>query len=127
MDKHQETNAKGKGRKFDLEERALIFAKDVRIFVRTLPRSIANAEDTRQLVRSSGSIGANYIEANESLGKKDFAMRLRIARKEAKETCYWLELLDTGNQSDVEKTRNRLKQEARELMLILNAILKKVS
>ena len=113
--------------RLDLEERTLVFAKAVRQFVHTLPRTIANTEDLRQLVRSSGSIGANYREANEALGKKDFAMRIRIARKEAKETQFWLDLIDTGTDSAVGAEGKRLAREARELMLILNAILKKVS
>jgi four helix bundle protein len=113
--------------RFDLESRALQFAKDVRKFVRLLPQSIANREDIKQLVRSSGAVGANYIEANESLGKKDFAMRLRIARKEAKESEYWFALLDVGGLTQNERERVRLQGEARELLLILNAILKKVS
>ena len=76
----------GSGRTFDLEERTFQFAKRVRLFVKQLPRTVGNMEDVKQLIRSSGSIGANYIEANESLGKKDFTMRVRIARKESKET-----------------------------------------
>jgi four helix bundle protein len=54
-------------KRYDLEERTLQFAKHIRIFVKTLPRTIANEQDIRQLVRASGSVGANYIEANESL------------------------------------------------------------
>lgn len=54
------------------EERTFVFAKDVRFFVKTLPKTITNYEDAKQLVKASGSIGANYIEANESLSKKDF-------------------------------------------------------
>lgn len=57
---------------YDLEERTFEFAKAVRIFIKTLPKSTANYEDSKQLIRSSGSVGANYIEANESLGKKIF-------------------------------------------------------
>ena len=75
---------------YDLEERTLAFAKAVRAFVKDLPNNLANMEDGKQLVRSSGSVGANYIEANESLGKKDFKMRIKICRKEAKESRYWL-------------------------------------
>ena len=71
---------------YDLEERTLNFAKEVRQFVKLLPRSVANLEDGKQVIRSSGSIGANYIEANEALGKKDFILRARISRKETKET-----------------------------------------
>jgi four helix bundle protein len=63
--------------------------------VKTLPQNIANEEDIRQLVKASGSVGANYIEANESLSKKDFVLRIKISRKEAKESRYWLRLLDT--------------------------------
>ena len=74
-------------KRYDLEERTLQFAKDVRAFVKMLPRTIANGEDVRQLVRASGSVGANYIEANDSLGKKDFVMRVKISRKEAKEVA----------------------------------------
>jgi four helix bundle protein len=65
----------GNGRTFDLEERTFQFAKRVRLFVKQLPRTIGNIEDVKQLIRSSGSIGANYIEANESLGQKDFKLR----------------------------------------------------
>lgn len=73
---------------YNLEERTLVFAKAARVFVKKLPRCTSNFEDGKQLIRSSGSIGANYIEANEALSKKDFKMRMKISRKEAKETCY---------------------------------------
>jgi four helix bundle protein len=73
---------------FDLEERTFTFAKRCRIFVRNIPNSIENKSDKDQLIRSSGSIGANYIEANESLSRKDFVMRIKISRKEAKESTY---------------------------------------
>ena len=71
-------------KQYDLEERTLQCAKDIRVFVKMLPRTIANLQDIRQLVRASGSVGANYIEANESLSKKDFVVRIKISRKEAK-------------------------------------------
>jgi hydrogenase/urease accessory protein HupE len=54
-------------KRYDLDERTLQFARDVRAFIKMLPRTVANDEDTRQLVRASGSVGANYIEANDSL------------------------------------------------------------
>ena len=75
----------GKPKQYDLEERTLLFARRVVEYVNKLPRSISNHEIGKQLVRSGTSIGANYIEANEALGKKDFAMKIRISRKEAKE------------------------------------------
>ena len=86
---------------YDLEERTFQFAKSVRLMVKTLPKSQTNIEDVRQLVRSSGSVGANYIEANESLSKKDFLMRVKISRKEAKESAYWLRLLSETNISRI--------------------------
>ncbi len=61
---------------YDLEERTFQFAKEVRLFIQTLKKSIANIEDAKQVIRSSGSIGANYIEANESLSKNTLVFRI---------------------------------------------------
>jgi len=74
-----------KSKQYDLEDRTLVFAKNLRAFVKKLPKTISNIEDIKQLVRASGSVGANYIEANEALSKKDFRMRIKICRKEATE------------------------------------------
>jgi len=111
-------------KQYDLEDRTLRFAKDIRTFVKQLSKTIANIEDSKQLIRSSGSVGANYIEANESLSKKDFLMRIRISKKEAKESRFWLKLLDIPVRS-LEDLRLKYIQEATELMVILNAILVK--
>ncbi|MEA1956889.1 MAG: four helix bundle protein [Euryarchaeota archaeon] len=111
-------------KRYDLEERTLKFAKEVIKFVKSLPKTIANIEIIKQLVRSSGSVGANYIEANEALSKKDFIMRVKICRKEAKESRYWLKLIEV-NGEDAEKQRQLLIQEATELMKIFGAILEK--
>ena len=110
---------------FDLEERTLKFAKNTRQFVKKLIKTIANIEDGKQLIRTSGSVGANYIEANEALSKKDFRHRIKICRKEAKESRYWLKLLETDNKSELEKKRQRLIKEATELMKIFGSILEK--
>ncbi len=75
-------------KQYDLEERTFQFAKATRAFVKQLPRTISNIEDVKQFVRASGSIGANYIEANEAIGKKDFVMKIKICRREAKESGY---------------------------------------
>ena len=109
---------------YDLEERTFLFAKAVRPFVKMLPRTIANAEDVRQLVRASGSVGADYIEANESLSKKDFLYRIRVCRKESKESRFFLRLLDTGQSDGVERTRGTLAQESTEFIKIFSAILR---
>ena len=71
-------------KQYNLEKRSYEFARRVRALVKLLPRTISNTEDGKQLVRSSGSVGANYIEANEALSKKDFTMRIKISKKEAK-------------------------------------------
>lgn len=67
-----------KAKHYDLEERTLAFAQKARAFVKKLRKALANIEDGKQLVRSSGSMGSNYIEANEALSKKDFIMRIKI-------------------------------------------------
>ncbi len=108
-----------------MEDLTFEFAKLVRASVKKLHKTIANVEDAKQLIRASGSVGANYIEANESLGKKDFAMRIKISRKEAKESRYWLKLIDTRNDPELETERTHLVQEATELTKIFGSILTK--
>lgn len=112
-------------KQYDLEERTFLFAKRTRAFVKKLTKTAGNIEDGKQVVRSSGSVGANYIEANESLSKKDFVMRAKICRKEAKESRYWLKLIDINNDMESEKERLELMQEATELMNILGSIIRK--
>ena len=114
------------GRIWDLEERATAFAIAVRTFVRQLPASVANLEDGKQLIRASGSVPANCIEANEALGHKDRVMKFRISRKEAKESQLWLRLLHLGTNVGMETERERLRQEAHELKLIFTSIIKKL-
>jgi four helix bundle protein len=111
------------GRPYDLEERTALFAIQSRAFVKQLIRTVGNIEDAKQLIRASGSIGANYIEANDAIGKKDFLMKAKICRPEAKESAYWLRLLDVNN--SLEPERRRLTSEANELMKIFGAIVRK--
>ena len=111
--------------KYDLEERTFQFAKAVRLFVKTLPKTVANIEDGKQVVRSSGSVGANYREANEALSRKDFTFRIKICRKEAKESAYWLRLINETNSLKNAEDARRLIQEANELKKIFSAILQK--
>jgi four helix bundle protein len=112
-------------KQYDLEDRTFLFAKEVRTFIKDIPTTVASIEDTKQLVRSSGSIGANYIEANESLSKRDFLMRIKICRKEAKESRYWLQLIEVSGDSKLKEIRDVLVQEATELTSIFGAILRK--
>ena len=108
---------------FDLEKRTLLFSKEMRDFCKLLPKSNANREYIPQLIRSSASVGANYIEANESLSKKDFVMRIKICRKEAKETNYWLSLIEMEQENA--QTQNELQIECTELLKIFSAIILK--
>lgn len=108
---------------YDLEDRTFMFAKNVRAFVKKLSKSIANHEDSKQLIKASGSVGANYIEANEAISKKDFEYRIKICRKEAKESRFFLRLLDINKNDDLEDNRNKLAQEAMELTKIFGAII----
>ncbi len=110
---------------YDLEERTFQFAKAIRLFIKTLQKTAANIDDSKQLIRASGSVGANYREANESLGKKDFLMRIKISRKEAKESAYWLRLIHESNDLKNSNDAELLMQEAIELTKILSSILEK--
>lgn len=112
--------------KFDLEDRTLEFAKQTINLLKSLPRNSINLEITSQLIRSVGSVGANYREANDSLGKKDFYMRIRICRKEAKETKYWFELI-LHNNPNLSTQTTPLINENTELIKIFSAILKKAT
>ncbi len=109
--------------KYDLEERTFQFAKGICLFTKKLKRTDSNFEYIKQLIRSSGSVGANYIEANEKLSKKDFRLRTKISRKEAKESAYWLRLIIETNDDKIEEEGSKLFNEATELKKILSAIL----
>jgi len=108
---------------YDLEDRTFQFAKNVRDFIRNVPKDICNIEDCKQLAKASGSVGANYIEANESLSKKDFRMRIKISRKESKESRFWLKLIELNKDSNLNKEKDSLVQESTELLKIFSAIL----
>ena len=108
---------------YDLEERAFQFAKRVRLYVAKLPQTITNVEDSRQVVKASGSVGANYIEANEAFTKKDFQFRLKISRKEAKESAFFLRLIYEINPPEYVNEGKELHNEADQLKKILSAII----
>ncbi len=110
--------------KYDLEDRTLKFARAIRNFINKIPKTLLTIDDCKQLIRSSGSVGANYIEANESLSHKDFIVRAKISKKEAKESIYWLNLLDLKNK-EMNEEKNALIKECQELIFILAAIIRK--
>jgi four helix bundle protein len=104
----------------DLEERTYLFAKQTRDYVKLLSHSLSHIEYGKQLIRSSGSVGANYIEANECISKKDFYHRIKICRKEAKESRLWLRLTIPNKQEEV--IQEKLIQEAMELTKIFSSM-----
>ena len=114
-------------KKYDLLERTQKFAKRTRNLLSKLPKTIPNNEDIKQLARASASVAANYIEANDSLSKKDFLYRIRICRKEAKECILFLSLIDTGSIDECDKERLYLVKESTELMKIFGSIVTRSS
>ncbi|MDF1497270.1 MAG: four helix bundle protein [Patescibacteria group bacterium] len=111
--------------KFDLEDRTLEFARRVIRLCKSMPFNTINDQIIKQLIRSSGSIGANYREANDCLGDKDFIFRFKISRKEIKETVYWLELLKEANSSRAGEVEVEI-VEAMEMKKIFSVIIHKL-
>ncbi len=109
-----------------LEERFFEFAKNTRDFCRKCKWDVINIEYIRQLICSSGSVGANYIEASDDFGKADEKMKIKIARREAKESAYWLKLILIYDDTNLELQRNILIDEASQIRKILSAILMKL-
>ena len=99
----------------DLAERTYWFARDVRKVVNQLPRTLSASEDSKQVIRSSGSVAANYLEAQEGMSRKDFFYRLKVCRKESRESQLWLDLLAEDVDPSIEKELDRLIDEANQL------------
>ncbi|MBU2591943.1 MAG: four helix bundle protein [Patescibacteria group bacterium] len=116
-------NSKQNIKHYDLEERTYLFAKNCRDFVNKLPKTLANLEYGKQLIRASGSQASNYIEANEALSKRDFAHRIKICRKETKESGLWLKLVEINKNGVLDKERSGLISESIELRKIFSSIL----
>lgn len=112
-------------KRYDLEDRTFRFAKKCRDFINEIPRTITNIEYGKQLAKSSGSQASNYIEANEALSRKDFGHRIKICRKEAKESGLWIRLCDTRGNKNLEKEQIELIKEAEELTKIFGSIVEK--
>jgi len=113
-----------KPKRYDLEERTLEFGKRTIRMCKALPRNTVNNVLANQVMRSGTSMGANYREANETETKKDFCFRMRICRKEGKETMYWLDLIVESNPELGEKIKP-LSQETHELVKIFASIIEK--
>ena len=114
-------------KQYDLEERTAKFADHVRSFILRITHTLSNAEDKKQLIRSSGSVASNYIEANACLGRGDFIMRARISLKESKESRLWLSLLQIPlSEIGLERERQFLRNEADEFVKIFSTIIRRV-
>ncbi len=109
-------------KEFDLERRSTDYAKAVIRLCKSIPVNSINDRLTSQVVGAAGSVGANYREANDSLGKKDFIQRLKIARREAKEASHWLELILEANTLKATEIKPLI-SETEELKNILSAII----
>lgn len=110
----------------ELEDRFEKFAISVRDFCRKLKWDVINVPYIKQLIRSSSSVGANYLEASDDLGKQDEKMKIKIARREAKETVYWVKLVLVYDDKELEKERFQLIDEATQIKKILSSILGKL-
>src|SRR6266702_1191881 len=109
-------------KRYDLEEWTCEIARRVRAFIKLLNKTLATIEEAKQVIRASGSLASNYIEANEALRKKDFLMRIKICRKEAKESRFFLRLIDIAENGQAGREQQTLIQEAQELTNIFGAI-----
>ena len=121
---HEDAPQQAEGRRYDLAERTATFAENVVRFARTLPEDVVTRPLISQVVRSGGSVGANYCEADDAVSKKEFRLKIGTCRKEAKETKYWLRVIVAAVPGAREQARV-LWQEAKELHLIFCAILRK--
>ena len=118
-----------KDKPYDLEERTYAFALEVRLFLKKTKWDPVSWTDIKQLLRSSGSVAANYVESVESISTADNIYRLRITKKEARESGMWLRLISDCNHLDeeTEATLQSLLSESGELVKIFASIIRKKS
>lgn len=111
---------------YNLDERTYSFALDVRQFLRNTKWDPVSWPDIKQVLRSSGSIAANYIEALEAISSDDYLYRIRISKKEARETGLWLKLISDSNPIDhtIHESMNNLILETEELVKIFSSIVR---
>ena len=104
----------------DLRDRTVTFSRDVIRFVKPLYQIPVAEPIVKQLICSSASIGANFIEAKNASSKKDFRNKVFIGKKEASETMYWLKLCEEFTD---DRELLRLQKECQEMILILQRII----
>ena len=111
---------------YDLEERTAKFGENMINFTRKIKLNPINSPLINQIIRSSTSIGANYMEANQASSKKDFKNKIAICRKESNETKHWLRMLSESDNLISDNCR-KLWKEAHELTLIFAKIFRSCS
>ena len=106
-----------------LNEHTFHFAQSVREFGKVLPRTVSNVEDLKELIRSSGAVGASYIAAAEATNRQEYLIGMKSSGKELKTAQYWLKLVDTQGDSLLEEKRKRLILASQELINVFAKIL----
>ena len=109
--------------KYDLEERTARFGEEIIKFAKKIPKNSVTLSLIPQLVKAGTSIGANYCEADDAESKPDFKHKLGICKKEARETKHWLRMIVVAV-PELKEEAKKLWQEAKELNLIFNAIVR---
>lgn len=107
-----------------LEKHTFQFAQAVREFGKVVPMTVSNVEDLKQLIRTSGAVGANYIAATTSPNRATYLLNIKECGQEALTTNYWLGLIDTQGAGELEQRRKQLQKAAQDLAGIFAQILK---
>ena len=111
---------------YDIYDRAFDFAVKSDKLLDKLHKSMAIMEYSKQLIKASGSIGANIEEADGVLTRRDFINKMGIARRESRESRHWLRLIEATASFKEQVEKEELKwliKESTEIMLILNSII----
>ena len=106
--------------KFELQQRTKKFHVRIIKLCESLPKNAAGWETAKQLIRSAGSVGANYRAACRGKSNVDFIYKIEVVLEEADESLYWLEVVEDAELSKGNELDNLIK-EANELVSIFNA------
>lgn len=109
---------------YDLIERTAKFGENIIGFCCSLPRNEITRPLISQVIRSGTSVGANYMEADGAVSKKDFENKMGICRKEAKESMHWMRMIAKACSMSKDICRE-LYKEAQELIWIFSSIINK--
>jgi four helix bundle protein len=108
-------------RVYDLEERTARFGESVIDFAKTISQSAVTSRLISQPVGAATSVGANYVEADDAVSKKEFLKNIGTCRKEARETKHFLRMVVRAV-PELKPQARELWIEAKELHLIFSKI-----